>query len=213
MRNAAPVLRDKADLGFFNRDGSGDRVKLTVKRLTVISRLLLIASIMLFGLWFAMWPRSWLPSCQYLLSTSVAGEKSLLFDGYSLVFVHSSGSVLVVPRDMEAVEQRVVAERDFIVARWTRYQTIVAGRSGTFGAIETTEIPLGPATLGGAVIVLVLAIMTKRHAGHCGPKPKDGYAVCPNCGYDLRASREKCPECGTPCEQREIPIANKGMEG
>lgn len=61
--------------------------------------------------------------------------------------------------------------------------------------------------IGLAIIVVILSIYIIpmfygfRQATMHANRQTEG--LCPNCGYDLRASKDRCPECGTPIPTTE----------
>jgi hypothetical protein len=62
--------------------------------------------------------------------------------------------------------------------------------SGESYSWDIWNVPLWPAVVGLIGLVLVRGRLLRwRKLYGCG--------ICRSCGYDLRASRERCPECGT----------------
>lgn len=59
---------------------------------------------------------------------------------------------------------------------------------------------LVPAIFLAPVMMILIATFLRRHH-------RKRHGLCPVCGYDLRASPAKCPECGT-AMNRAMPLSN-----
>jgi hypothetical protein len=62
------------------------------------------------------------------------------------------------------------------------------------GSIHIREIGCKYAT----VLIALAALPLTRSLVRVIRRPRSDHPTCRSCGYDLRASKDRCPECGTP---------------
>jgi hypothetical protein len=83
---------------------------------------------------------------------------------------------------------RVLSEVDAYVASWSRYTVDVGAKQPSTVALATVQYwLLSLPGMGGAILAIRSGLRRQYRRRH---------NLCLTCGYDLRASGDRCPECG-----------------
>ena len=87
----------------------------------------------------------------------------------------------------------------FIYQTYTRSQLVFTFPSATMTSRHRLiVIPWWAPTLLFAIAPAFWLAHYRRH------RRRTRAGLCPKCGYDLRASSERCPECGTAIDARRV---------
>lgn len=99
------------------------------------------------------------------------------------------------PKQREKLAQEQIDSDAYVRALRQMYWAIIPQSSpSSFSCRGRTAIALGAVPWLTLVLpVLVLRRLRAARRSKCG--------LCASCGYDLRASKDRCPECGSPIER------------
>jgi hypothetical protein len=96
---------------------------------------------------------------------------------------------------------------DYVPERPLRYSWVRTQVPGQSGADLEIRAPLGACLAAVWVPGLIAASWIARRAARRWVRSRRSFGLCPTCGYDLRASHDRCPECGqlTPAAPPPVP--------
>jgi hypothetical protein len=111
------------------------------------------------------------------------------------------------PQYLDRIHQRLelMAKRDQMIRGWdimVRDPYADVGKGGEWGSNHSYS----PSYVGAfvAFMLLPLAWVFGKWRRHRVQRARTRVGCCPICGYDLRASAARCPECGTPISVKVV---------
>lgn len=179
---------------------------------TILAAASLLIAVLISVLWVrVLWTADQLRWGTRGIDTKVGSASGVLY-------IERSGGWSADPRDQRAFEWSSSRSRIVSVSSdhwvgfkllgfaWVRYSLVVAPRSSpTY--LWFVSIPYW--FLWCTSVTLPISWIVRRRKALIGyfRKP-DG--VCKSCGYDLRATPDRCPECGTPVNRPHGSPATEG---
>jgi hypothetical protein len=152
--------------------------------LTVLSLVLCVAVV-------ALWARSYLPNEFFVLSRH--GSLSLVFAEGSRSETLGAGQQSTVDPEGALTSMRAAAQVDerFAGVEFIAGPTSPPPRGAHRGEYVVLSVPYGYLFLAAAAPAAWLLVVRRRYLQRAGRN------LCRQCGYDIRATPGRCPECGT----------------
>ena len=169
-------------------------VTMLLKLLTILSLIGLLLSV---GLWGVSYFRF---ACYLGDDTRIIrcyeGQIEYYFRADGFRYIPLCG---LVNRDYEVARMWGFAGFDgFQTKWWPTYRSSPTNsyrRNFAPANIVVITVPCWPLTFLSGVFVIVYTVPSARR------RKRKKLGMCVKCGYDLRASKERCPECGTSIEE------------
>ena len=149
--------------------------------------LIAAASLLLFAAVLLSWLRSYLP--EQLNVRSHDGRVLLIFWARQWTNLFDPDTRLSTDEVLQTIATYTQSDPSPVHARFAGFEAALSDRHTGFWMFP---VPHWAAALPPAALAAWALWLARR------PARRAARGLCPSCGYDLRGTKDRCPECGAP---------------